>query len=517
MTASFPPARATTRFGAIVARPVRRICFQWARVLTGPHRHAAVVASLAIYTVSWTLYRCIATYPRNIHFDMSELYAWSLAPAWGYEKHPPLSAFIVRLWFDLFPKEDWAFTLLAAVNVAVSLYLAWLILERWTNPAKAAFGLAMLVVIPFYNFLGLKYNANTVLLPVWAFAAYSFLRAYEDLSDGWSVLAGVAAGAAMLGKYWSVFLVAGLLLTSVLDVRRVRFFSSRAPYLMVAAGAVTILPHVLWILDHNDALAYVAMRASQSISTINSFKYVVGTIAYASAALSIWALLLRPDRAAIGDIVLPDAPQRRATLYALVLPNALPVVVAMWRSIELTPLWAMPGYALLPLALLSSDLIKVSRRALAWAIALAASVTIAALLLSPLIAMTIHLTAIPRPTDYAWKLADDVTERWHLSTAEPVPTVFSCGPDTDLAMAVAWDLRAPTRKLFGRTGISARAELLERGGIIVGAADDPECLEQAAIAGLRPRTEILSRTYQPPLFGIPGRPVSYFAAIVPPP
>ena len=40
---------------------------------------------------------------------MTELIAWSRTLSFGYLKHPPLAAWLVRLWFSLVPVADWSF------------------------------------------------------------------------------------------------------------------------------------------------------------------------------------------------------------------------------------------------------------------------------------------------------------------------------------------------------------------------------------------------------------------------
>lgn len=65
------------------------------------------------YAVVWTLYACVARSSQDLHPDMTELIAWSRDLSLGYLKHPPLAAWLVRLWFSLFPLSDWSFYLLA--------------------------------------------------------------------------------------------------------------------------------------------------------------------------------------------------------------------------------------------------------------------------------------------------------------------------------------------------------------------------------------------------------------------
>ena len=114
-----------------------------------------------------------------------------------------------------FPLADWAYILLAVVTVAVGIYLAielaaeWLAQKSWRRCRFCSRS------IPFYNFLGLKFDQNSILIPLWALAMWAMLRALDTRHDGWAALAGLAAAAAMLSKYWSVFLIAALSLAAV--------------------------------------------------------------------------------------------------------------------------------------------------------------------------------------------------------------------------------------------------------------------------------------------------------------
>src|SRR5476649_39039 len=94
--------------------------------LSDPARRArAVLGVLVGYVAIWTLYGAFAKASQDIHFDMAELSAWSRELAFGYSKHPPLAAWLVRVWFAVFPPADWAYYLLAITTAAVALWVAW--------------------------------------------------------------------------------------------------------------------------------------------------------------------------------------------------------------------------------------------------------------------------------------------------------------------------------------------------------------------------------------------------------
>ena len=119
-----------------------------------------------------------------------------------------------------------------------------------SHPEKRVVGLLLLTFLPFYNFHAFKFNANTVLIPLWAATTYWFLCSFETRLASWALLAGVGAAASMLGKYWSVFLLAGLASAALTDARRGAYFRSAAPWLTVASGAVALAPHIAWVMTH---------------------------------------------------------------------------------------------------------------------------------------------------------------------------------------------------------------------------------------------------------------------------
>jgi 4-amino-4-deoxy-L-arabinose transferase-like glycosyltransferase len=121
-----------------------------------------VVLILLAYVALWTIYGVIAKGGQDIHVDMSEQFTLARELALGYPNHPPLNMLIVRLWFTVFPTADWAYYLLAATNAAIALWIAWRLFARFFDGYKRILGLALLTLVPFFNFHALKFNRNTV-------------------------------------------------------------------------------------------------------------------------------------------------------------------------------------------------------------------------------------------------------------------------------------------------------------------------------------------------------------------
>src|SRR6516165_10741639 len=257
-------------------------------------RERTAVAVLLGYVALWTLYGTIAKGSQDIHADMSEQFALGRELALGYPKHPPLTMAVVRAWFAVFPTADWAYYLLAMVNVGLALWIVWRLTARFLDGEKRVLGLVLLTLVPFFNFHGLKFNVNTVLLPLWAATTLWFLRSFETRRLLDAALAGLGAAAAMYGKYWSVFLLLGLGIAALADRRRATYFRSLAPWVTIAVGALALAPHAAWLIANDFApfsYAVVLHGAGSLASTIGAaLGYLAGSVAYVAVPLLIVAV-----------------------------------------------------------------------------------------------------------------------------------------------------------------------------------------------------------------------------------
>jgi hypothetical protein len=100
--------------------------------------------------------------------DMAEAYSWGISWQWGYDKHPPLSAWTAAAWFELFPTRDWAYYLLAVVNQAVAFWFVFLAGKRWLTPPHALLAVMLTSLEPLFGpNTGFKFNANSACCPGW--------------------------------------------------------------------------------------------------------------------------------------------------------------------------------------------------------------------------------------------------------------------------------------------------------------------------------------------------------------
>lgn len=479
--------------------------------LTDPARCDRNVAlALVAYAALWTVYGAITKTSQGLHPDMTELIAWSRDLAWGY-KHPPFAAALVWLWFKLFPVAGWSYYLLAMLMPATALWIVWRLSAEYLDIEMRVFGLALLTLVPFFNFHALKYNVNTVLMPLWAATAFWFLRSYRTRSAFYAALAGAGAAASMLGKYWSVFLIAGLVLAALIDKRRGAYFRSPAPWITVIAGLVVLGPHLAWLYAHHFApFAYaLGVHGEKPIAAaaLSALGYLAGVAGYAAIPVVIVLIMARPDRATLTDIVWPADANRRLAASAFWGPLLLPALAALASGTEITSLWSMPAYALLPVLLLSPAAVSVRDIDTRRVLGLTAAISLIMPIASPLVAVIAQRNGPPPASAQAALLAAEVERLWHQTT--PLPLRF-VGGEADLADGIITYAQDRPRALTDMPAPDP-GELARAGKVIVCFAEDAGCRARAGTQGIHFDAGIARNFLR-----FPGKLQHYAILIVPP-
>jgi len=485
--------------------------------LTGPARERNVVLALAAYVVLWTAYGTIAKSSQGLHYDMTEVIAWSRDLSFGYLKHPPLAAFVAWLWFGVFPVAEWSFYLLAMLMPAIALWFAWRISADYLDAEKRVAGLALLMLVPFFNFHALKFNVNTVLMPLWAATTVWFLRSYVTRSTVYAVLAGLGAAACMMGKYWSVFLLAGLIVVALLDARRWQYFKSTAPWITAGIGLLALGPHLIWLKQHDFAPFGYAMTLHGAKPFVSTLKGVVGyfggSLGYIAVPLIVTAVLVRRSATRAGDILWPSDRERRLAATAFWAPLVLPALGALASGTEITSLWSMPAWTLLAVVLLSPPKLQVTAIDTRRGIIAATALPLVMLIASPFIAIMVQRDG-PRPAAaHAQLLAMEIERLWHQATPQPLRFVDG---DAEIAYDVVAAASERPRALPNMD--PPGADVLRRAGVaIVCFGDDGNCKAAAAArAAAVPRAQRIETEIVRNYLRIAGKPRRYSITLVPP-
>ena len=70
---------------------------------------------LTFHLIVWTL---VPTFTNNnLPLDTIEALAWASNLDWGFNKHPPMSAFLVEIFYQIFGAQDWVYYLLSLIHI----------------------------------------------------------------------------------------------------------------------------------------------------------------------------------------------------------------------------------------------------------------------------------------------------------------------------------------------------------------------------------------------------------------
>jgi len=321
----------------------------------------------------------IGNAPVPILHDMVEAYAWGRQFEWGYNQHPPFWAWLCGVWFLVFPRTDWSFALLDALNAGVGLAGAWALIGDFAGGSRRVAGFALLLLTPIYTLGAYKYDANTIFLSLWPWMTHAFVRAMRTRGLGWSLGFGALAAAALLSKYFAVvpLFVCGLGALSTREGRE--WLRSASPWIAFATAAVLCAPHVVWLLGSGaPPLRYFGAASGLAFATVlpAALASLATDLAYLVAVVGVVGWFGRGAGRGERD--------RLLTILALG-PFVLTFVSGVALRVRLTPEMAIGVMALIPLWLISvlgpastDALARLSRRA-------AIVVTLAAAALSPVV------------------------------------------------------------------------------------------------------------------------------------
>jgi len=422
----------------------------------------------------------------------------------------------------VFPVADWSFHLLAMLNAAVALYAVDCIARRYLNGDRRLLALLLLLFTPFYQFHGQRFGSNQMLLSTWPIATYCFLRAFESRGVVWAAAAGATAALAMLGKYYSVYLIAGFVAAALWHPARWRYLRSLSPWISVLAGLIVLGPHLYWLAaTGSQPISYalaVHGRDPTAVVLENVIGYAAGAIGYMLLPILVYWLAVRPDRHALTAAVRSVDPDRQMLVVLLAVPLVLPILTAPLFGISLTSLWSMQAWFLLPIILLAPKEVQLGRgAAVRVALGLVAFTTIM-LALAPVLAFLRHTGGTKEGRGYFQPVSEELTRAWRAAFHRPLTIVT--GHDA-LGTAVTFYSddhpdSVPSYLWEGAPWITA-ARRSEEGWAVICEQQDQSCLASAE-RNTTGESDVRRITYDVAVsfLGVRSAPAQFVFLLVPP-
>jgi len=483
----------------------------------------AIPLLLAGFVAIWMVFLTIAYVGGDLHPDVLETWTLGRHFEWGYPKHPPLMGWVARVWTSVFPLADWSFQLLAMTNAAVALWSFDLISRCFVRGDKRVVVLLLLMLLPAYQFHAQRFNANTVLLAVWPLATYCFWRSFETRHLGWAAAAGAIAAIAMLGKYYSIFLVGSFVFAAIVHPERRGYFGSLAPWVSTIAGLIVLGPHLHWLATTGVTPFEYALAAHAGVgfgqSLIEALNFLLGLAASVMIAAVAWVMIAGYRLKRFPD----DFKAMNSGLLLLFLISigtiAFPVMTALTLGTDLPSLWALQGLFFFGVLIVCGAGYPIERFYSVNLTVLVTSVAlVATLVAAPIHAVYRNSHPFEEGHNFYRSSALELTKLWHELSDEPLSAVSG-----DDALAFATAFYSPDHPVYAKpfayqyTWGLPRQTTLEKGWASLCFVEQHDCIDwMTKTAARAERFYRFDFVAQANLLGWPGPSRGIAALIVPP-
>ena len=232
---------------------------------------------ITAHLIFWTFIPSITNH--NLPLDTIEALAWGSNLDWGFNKHPPMSAFFSEVFFQIFGSQDWIYYLLSQIFVLTSFYYVFKFSkEFFNNDLLGLISVLLIEAIYFYNFTTPEFNVNVCQLPFWSLTVYFSWKIYNSKEVRFTdcFLVGLFAAFGFLSKYLFIYLLASidLLFVYLIFIKKDRKFDFK--YLItLEVFLIVLVPHLIW-LNNNEFITItygLARTGLEQSSLIDHIKF----------------------------------------------------------------------------------------------------------------------------------------------------------------------------------------------------------------------------------------------------
>jgi|TARA_B110000211_G_C14071633_1_gene550239 4-amino-4-deoxy-L-arabinose transferase-like glycosyltransferase len=292
----------------------------------------------------WTLVPSISN--TNLPLDTIEALAWGSNLDWGFNKHPPFSAFAVKFFYILFGANDWAYYLLSQIFVIVAFIYVWKFSnEIFKEKIYSLLSVLVLSSIYFYNFTTPEFNVNVSQLPFWAFTVYFFWKGVNsNLRINW-ILFGIFSALGFLSKYLFIYILVAIFIYFVLNLKKYKKFIPNY-FLSIIISLIILVPHFIWLFNNEFVTIFYGLNRS-SLTEFALINHLVNPLIFFIKQILILIPFLILIFILLKKLKFKYNFKNRKTLFLLSI-NLFPIILILITSIitgaTIRTMWMTPFY-----------------------------------------------------------------------------------------------------------------------------------------------------------------------------
>ena len=300
------------------------------------------------HVIFWTLIPSLTNH--NLPLDTIEALAWGSNLDWGFNKHPPMSAFFPEVFYQIFGPQDWVYYLLSQIFVIISFYFVFKFSnEIFNNNKLGLISVLLIEAIYFYNFTTPEFNVNVCQLPFWSLTVYYSWRIYngKELKFSDFFLVGLFAAFGFLSKYLFIYLLVSIdvLFVYLIFFKKERKFDFK--YLItLEVFLVILIPHLLWLYN-NEFITITYGLARTGLEQSSLVDHIKFPIIFLLKQLGILIPFLILSRLLVKRIKLNVNLKDKKLLFLLainILPIFLMLITSLITGSKIRTMWMSPFY-----------------------------------------------------------------------------------------------------------------------------------------------------------------------------
>ena len=300
------------------------------------------------HIIIWTLVPTITN--RNLPLDIIEALAWGSNLDWGFDKHPPASAFFPELFFQIFGAQDWAYYLLSQIFICISfVYVFRLANEIFNDSLLSLISVLLLESIFFYNFTSPEFNVNICQLPFWAIVVYCAWKIFDskkiNLKD--CIFLGFFGSVGFLSKYLFLYLLFSIFFLFLYTIIYKKLKKFDFKYLIsIEVFLILLVPHFIWLIE-NDYITILYGLDRTGLETSNLSRHIIYPIIFLAKQLILLIPFFVLVRILIKKIKLKINFKDKKFIF-LFFVNVVPIILMLVTSIitgsRIRTMWMTPFY-----------------------------------------------------------------------------------------------------------------------------------------------------------------------------
>jgi 4-amino-4-deoxy-L-arabinose transferase-like glycosyltransferase len=300
------------------------------------------------HLIIWTIVPSLTN--KNLPLDTIEALAWGSNLDWGFNKHPPISAFFPEIFYQIFGAQDWAYYLLSQIFVLIAFYFVFkFAYEIFGNIKLSLISVFLLSSIYFYNFTTPEFNVNVCQLPFWSLVVYYSWKIYQSKEIKFKdcFLIGLFGAIGFLSKYLFIYLLFSIVLLFIYLIyfKKVKKFDFK--YLItLEVFIVLLIPHFVWLYNNDFITIFYGLKRTglEGSGILDHLKYpVIFMLKQIGILIPFFFLIWLLVKKIKFRINLKDK-KFLFLLFINVLPIFLMFITSMIMGSKIRTMWMTPFY-----------------------------------------------------------------------------------------------------------------------------------------------------------------------------